>query len=114
VIVILIVGVLISVAVPSYINLQERADRSAAMGNVRAATSDVEAYYSDNGTFAGISATVLHNNYDLQLSITNLQVNNIGGTSFMICSKSNSFYGFKDGPAALVDSSSSQPHDCTL
>ena len=70
VIVILILGVMVAIAVPGYVQLQQRADRSAAMTNVRAVTSDVEAYYADNGTFDGISATVLHDNYDATVDIS--------------------------------------------
>jgi general secretion pathway protein G len=115
VVVILILGIMVSISVPAYLKLQERADKSAAMTNVRAVTSDVEAYYADNGTFNGISATVLHNNYDTTVDTSLIQVaSTSGGTSFILCSKSHGFYGFKLGPAALVDSSATAPSGCTL
>jgi type II secretory pathway pseudopilin PulG len=114
VVVILILGIMISIAVPSFLGLQERADRGAAMTSVRAATSDVEAYYADNGTFTGISAQVLHDDYDLTIDPTLVQVVDDGGSSFVMCSKSHGYYGFKLGPAAIVDSSTTAPTGCTL
>jgi prepilin-type N-terminal cleavage/methylation domain-containing protein len=48
-VVIIIIGILLAVAVPSYLGFRDRANNSAAQANVRAATPSVEAYFSDNG-----------------------------------------------------------------
>jgi prepilin-type N-terminal cleavage/methylation domain-containing protein len=48
-VVIIIIGILLAVAVPSYLGFRDRANNSAAQANVRAATPAVEAYFSDNG-----------------------------------------------------------------
>lgn len=113
--VMIILGILTAVAVPAYMSLQARADKSAAMTTVRAAGSDIEAYYADNGTFNSISATLLKTNYDTTLDATVLQVvSEDGGNSFMACSKSHGWYGYKLGPAESVTSSSTAPTDCTL
>jgi type IV pilus assembly protein PilA len=114
-IVVIIIGILISITVPSFLGLQDRANKSAAMTTVRAAASDIEAYYADNGTFTGISATVLKASYDATLDISSLQVvSESGGSSFMACSISNGWYGYKLGPAASVASSGTAPTHCTL
>jgi type IV pilus assembly protein PilA len=52
-VVIIIIGILLAVAVPSYLGFRDRANNSAAQANVRAATPSVEAYFSDNGGVAG-------------------------------------------------------------
>jgi prepilin-type N-terminal cleavage/methylation domain-containing protein len=113
VVVILILGILTAVGVPSYISLQARADKSAAETNVRAITSDIEAYYSDNGTFTGISAQVLHDNYDSSIVVSptpQVYVHaSSDGSSFVACAKSHGYYGYKDGPAAIVAPSSTRP-----
>ena len=112
---IIIVGILTAVAVPAYTSLQARADKSAAVTTVRAAGSDIEAYYADNGTFLNISASSLKTNYDATLDTSVLQViSTSGGDSFMACSKSHGWYGYKLGPAAVVTSSSTAPSGCTL
>ena len=53
-VVIIILGILLAVAVPSYIGFKSKAERSAAQANVRAVVPAVEAFYSDNGTYVGM------------------------------------------------------------
>ena len=50
-VVLVIIGVLLAIAVPSYLGFKKRAEKSAAQSNVRAAVPSVEAYYSDNGDY---------------------------------------------------------------
>jgi type IV pilus assembly protein PilA len=47
-VVIIIIGILLAVAVPSYLGFRDRANESAAKSNVRAAVPAVETYFSDN------------------------------------------------------------------
>jgi type IV pilus assembly protein PilA len=54
-VVIIIIGILLAVAVPSYLGFRDRANTKAAQANVRSAVPAVEAYYSDNGTYVGMS-----------------------------------------------------------
>jgi type IV pilus assembly protein PilA len=53
-VVIIILGILLAIAVPSYIGFKGKAEATAAQANVRAAVPAVEAFYSDNGTYVGI------------------------------------------------------------
>jgi type IV pilus assembly protein PilA len=56
-VVIIIIGILLAIAVPSYLGFRERANRSAAQANVRAAIPSVETYSSDNeGTASDIDS----------------------------------------------------------
>jgi type II secretion system protein G len=50
-IVIVIIGILIAIAVPSYLGFRDRAADNAAKSNVRAALPAIEAYYSDRGNY---------------------------------------------------------------
>ena len=54
-VVIIILGILLAIAVPSYLSFRDRANNSAAKANVRAAIPAVEAYNADN-TGTGDSA----------------------------------------------------------
>ena len=54
-VVIIILGILLAVAVPSYIGFKSKAEKSAAQANTRAAVPAVEAFYADNGTYVGLS-----------------------------------------------------------
>jgi type IV pilus assembly protein PilA len=58
-VVIIIIGILLAIAVPSYLNFKTRANNSAAQANVRSALPAVEAYYSDNGTYVGMDLAAL-------------------------------------------------------
>ena len=49
-----ILGVLLGIAVPSYLGLTGKAEHAAAQANVREAVPAVEAFYSDNSTYVGL------------------------------------------------------------
>ena len=58
-VVIIIIGILLAIAVPSYLGFRDRAANSAAKSNLRAALPSAEAYYADNGTYVGMDAAAL-------------------------------------------------------
>src|ERR671929_12848 len=47
-VVIIILGILLAIAIPSYLSFRDRANNSAARANVRSAIPAVEAYNADN------------------------------------------------------------------
>jgi type IV pilus assembly protein PilA len=58
-VVIIIIGILLAIAVPSYLGFRDRAANNAAKSNLRAALPSAEAYYADNGSYTGMDATDL-------------------------------------------------------
>jgi type IV pilus assembly protein PilA len=54
-IVVVIIGVLLAIAVPSYLGFKDRAERRAAAANVRAAIPAAEAIYADTGSYATVT-----------------------------------------------------------
>src|SRR3990172_12771278 len=58
-VVIIIIGILLAIAVPSYLGFRDRAANNAAQSNLQAALPSAEAYYADNGTYLGMDATDL-------------------------------------------------------
>ena len=69
-VVIVIIGILLAIAVPSYLGFRDRANRAASQANVRSAIPSMEAFYSDFGTYVGASAATLKSTYDSGLSST--------------------------------------------
>ena len=58
-VVIIIIGILLAIAVPSYLGFRDRAANNAAKTNLRAALPSAEAFYADNGTYSGMDAAAL-------------------------------------------------------
>jgi prepilin-type N-terminal cleavage/methylation domain-containing protein len=58
-VVIIIIGILLAIAVPSYLGFRDRANNNAAKANLRAALPSAEAYYADNGTYVGMTTAGL-------------------------------------------------------
>ena len=58
-VVIIIIGILLAIAVPSYLSFKNKASNAAAQSNVRAAVPVVESYYATNGTYVGMDTADL-------------------------------------------------------
>jgi prepilin-type N-terminal cleavage/methylation domain-containing protein len=58
-VVLVIIGILLAIAVPSYLGFKDRANQRAAQADVRAAVPSAEAFYADNGYYTGMTATSL-------------------------------------------------------
>ncbi|MGZ8687917.1 MAG: type IV pilin protein, partial [Gaiellaceae bacterium] len=58
-IVLVIIGILLAIAVPSYLGFKDRANLSAAKANVRSALPSAEAVYADTTSYATVSVPVL-------------------------------------------------------
>jgi type IV pilus assembly protein PilA len=82
-VVIIIIGILLAIAVPSYLSFRDRAANSAAKANVRSAIPSVEAYYADNNTYASATVAVLQASYD-----AGLKIDSVSGTSSTYCIQS--------------------------
>src|SRR3954451_24533052 len=63
-VVIIIIGILLAMAIPSYLKFKDRANNSAAQANVRAAVPGMEAFNADHGTYSGATSAVLQASYD--------------------------------------------------
>jgi type IV pilus assembly protein PilA len=69
-VVLVIIGVLLAIAVPSYLGFKKRAEKNAAQSNVRATIPAMEAFYADSSTYAGATPAVLKASYDSGIKAT--------------------------------------------
>ena len=112
-VVIIILGILLAIAVPSYLSFRDRANNSAAKANVRASIPAIEAYNADNvGTgnsagYAGMTVSYLRDNYDSELVTTKLSLPS-APTSVTYCIQSTvgGKTWSKNGPGAAIANAS--------
>src|SRR5207245_4544810 len=80
-VVIIILGILLAIAVPSYLSFRTRANVSAAKANVRAAVPGMEAFNADHATgYKGITLTILKASYDQ--GIKNVKIVRANATTY--------------------------------
>jgi len=63
-IVLAIIGILLAIAIPAYLGFENGAADKTAKANIRAAMPAIEAYFSDTGTYSGMSIAALKAGYD--------------------------------------------------
>ena len=63
-VVIIIIGILLAIAVPSYLAFRGKAQDTAGASDVRAAIPSAEAYFADHNTYSSMTSGVLKASYD--------------------------------------------------
>jgi type IV pilus assembly protein PilA len=99
-VVLIIIGVLLAIAVPSYLGFKDKAQKTAAAADVREAEPSAEAFYSDNNTYAGLSTAALKT-YDSGLS-SNLSTVKGGATHYCISAQDGSWFAHVVGPGGVI------------
>ena len=111
-VVIIILGILLAIAIPSYLSFKDRANTSAAKANVRAAIPAVEAFNADNsgtansGGYYGMTIAKLQSTYDSAISPSKITLGPTAPTSLTYCVQSvvGQATFKKDGPGAEITS----------
>jgi prepilin-type N-terminal cleavage/methylation domain-containing protein len=108
-VVIIIIGILLAIAIPSYLSFRDRANNSAAQANVRAAVPAVEAWNADHQSgYTGVTLAKVQASYDA--GIKNVSI--YGGTTTTYCISSkvgtgNTYY--KPGPGGVIGTAKTGP-----
>ena len=131
-VVIIILGILLAIAVPSYLSFKDRANKTAAAANVRSLIPSVESYNADNvpagpndpdkavsttdSGYQGMTIALLKSNYDQAIPATDY-VNDSGTgtdasgvtatvaptqTNYCVYSQVGNWYAYKLGPAGVI------------
>ncbi len=100
-VVIIIIGILLAIAIPSYLKFRDRANESAAKANVRASIPAVEAYYADNNQYTGMTLGGLQASYDA--GIKNISFGStLNATTYCVQSTVGQATFNKNGPSADI------------
>ena len=99
-VVIIIIGILLAIAIPSYMKFRDRANKSAAQANVRSSIPAVEAYFADNNTYSGATLAYLQTTYDQ--GVKNIVIQSATATTYCVQSTVGAETFNKNGPGADI------------
>ena len=105
-VVLIIIGVLLAIAVPSYLGFKQKAEQTAAASDVREAIPSAEAFYSDNGdSYTNMTSLAALQTYDSGVS-TNIQTvkPENSGAGYCISAEVGSSWAHVIGPGGQVQS----------
>ncbi len=117
-----ILGILLTVAVPSYLTLKDRANRAAATANLRQAIPDILAYAADNVPngqndpdgdptdtgYTGLTFDILQQRYDPTIKVANYFWDNgyvpnpTSASDYCVYTFVGRWYAAKNGPNAPI------------
>jgi type IV pilus assembly protein PilA len=104
-VVLIIIGILLSIAVPSYLGFRDKAQKTAAAADVREAMPSAEAFFSDqvpNNTYTGLTVNALKT-YDSGLSSAiDVAKPENGGAAYCIHATVGSHSAIVNGPGGTV------------
>jgi type IV pilus assembly protein PilA len=110
-VVIVIIGILLAIAVPSYLGFRSRAQDSAAQADVRAAVPSVEAWFADHGSYTNMTTASLLASYDSGLSSA-VTINAKSASAYCLqATGSGTKVFYFSGPGGTV--TSTKPAGCT-
>ncbi len=116
-VVIIIIGILLAIAIPSYLGFRDRANKSAAQANVRSAIPAVEAWNADNvGStsapdpdqltttrgYQGMTLPLLQSNYDQGIKNITVETSFLTVTDYCVSSTVGNYTYFKRGPGGDI------------
>ena len=114
-VVIIILGILLAIAVPSYLSFKDRANKTAAQSDVRALIPSVEAFNADNdGTatdvdasaatsgYQGMTMALLQTKYDQAIDTAAFTVSNLGVTDYCVQTTKGGWTAWKRGPGGVI------------
>jgi prepilin-type N-terminal cleavage/methylation domain-containing protein len=100
--VVIIIGILLTIAVQSISGFRERAADSAAGANIREAVPSIAAYHHDNHTYLGMTPAGLRGTYDSGLSDT-IAFHDLTPDSYCVQSTESGRVWHKIGPEGPIE-----------
>jgi type IV pilus assembly protein PilA len=82
-VVIVIIGILLAIAIPSYLGFKDRANNRAAQSDVRSAIPAIEAYYADRGHYTALTVTHIRSSIDAGVS-SHVVLSSLAASSYCV------------------------------
>jgi type IV pilus assembly protein PilA len=116
-VVIIIIGILLAIAIPSYLSFKDRANKSAAQANVRSLIPSVEAYSADNSGqagdtadpdglatkgYSGMTPTLLKTKYDQAINVGAFTFSGLTDTDYCVQTSKGGWTAWKHGPGGTI------------
>ena len=113
-VVIIILGILLAIAIPSYLSFKDRANKSAAQANVRSLIPSIEAYSADNDPttdvdgnpattgYQGMTMALLQTKYDQAIQVAAFTVSNLAVADYCVQTSKGGWTAWKRGPAGNI------------
>ncbi len=101
-VVMIILAILTAIAIPSYLSFKDRANKSAAGADVRAIIPSIESYFSDNGTYSGMTVAGLKSSYDQGIVASTYALGASTASSYCVQATSKNQTAAKAGPSAQI------------
>jgi prepilin-type N-terminal cleavage/methylation domain-containing protein len=121
-VVIIILGILLAIAIPSYLSFKDRANKTAAAANIRAIVPDIEAYAADNyagstsdpdasttdNGYTGLTFNILQSKYDQSIDPTKFTWTGTTTTvtddsrDYCVMTNVGTWYAWKHGPNGAI------------
>ena len=107
-VVVIIIGILLAIAIPSYLTFKDRANKAAAKANVRSSIPAIEAYSADadtrsapnNSGYVGLDLTAMQ---AIDAGVKNVTI--VGtptATTYCVTSTVGGYSFMKNGPSADI------------
>ena len=108
-VVIVIIGILLAIAIPSYLGFRKQAQDTAGEANVREAVPSAESYFATNSTYVGMDTTALK---AIDSGLSNaVSVSNVSATGYCLSAPGQSaVVWYFAGPGGTV--TSAKPAGC--
>ena len=113
-VVIIIIGILLAIAIPSYLSFKDRANKSAAQANIRSLVPSIEAFSADNDAstdidanpattgYQGMTMALLKTNYDQAINSAAYSVSNLAVADYCVQTSKGGWVAWKRGPAGNI------------
>jgi Tfp pilus assembly protein PilE len=100
-----VLGILVMIALPSYLSFRTRAYDATAKSNLTVIANTISAYYADHDTYVGLSLAGMKATYDQAIDTTKyvLPPGDLSLTGYCVQTSAGTRTWRKNGPAAQYE-----------